>query len=122
MKSLLESGAIRAEGGDWRIAAALDGGTFAARPAGSPRIADIFRERLARLDREHVEVLEVLAVARRPSTEPLLAAALGNAPALGARLAALASRGILVRESDAAGRGTFRFAHELFRHTVYAGI
>ncbi len=110
MKSLLESGALRAGDGAFRLEAR--------RGLGLPHsVAEVFRRRLERLPRDETLVLDVLAVARRPLTLPLFEALTGRPrEALLGQLEAAERRGIVVRDRRA--RVRFSFFHEILRRTV----
>src|SRR6266545_4383954 len=85
-------------------------------PAG---VRDVVERRLDRLPRSCVELLEVAAVVGREAGTRLLAHATGRptAEVVGALDAAVGARVL-----EPAAGGSVRFAHDLFRETVYAGL
>ncbi|HEX6676745.1 MAG TPA: AAA family ATPase [Actinomycetes bacterium] len=85
-------------------------------PAG---VRDVVGRRLERLPRSCVELLEVAAVVGREAGTRVLARATGRPPAevVGALDAAVGARVVEPAAGDAV-----RFAHDLFREAVYAGL
>jgi serine/threonine protein kinase/tetratricopeptide (TPR) repeat protein len=133
MKSLLESGTVRAEAGGFRIARDIEERPAPAAPPAAPsRIREVFRARISGLSEELRRTLEALAVLRRPCAAALVAAVEGEARGAGgapreveARLRALLRRGLVVEEEEdeaaAAGGAAprYRFSHELLRRVAY---
>jgi predicted ATPase len=116
VRYLRESGALQRDRmGDWMCIRPLD------RAAMPGAVDALISARLDRMDAATRAVAQAAAVAGQGFAAPLLARALGSAPALTARLDALVGAAVLVREGSG-GPPQYQFRHTMIRDAVYDGL
>ena len=110
---LVDCGLLRREDGRWRVTGAL---TDVASPEG---VREVVAARLERLDEPVRRMLETAAVIGTTFEPIAVAAAVGSTVATVLATLDVAVQSRIVGEY---GPGTYRFAHELIRRSVYDGL